>query len=64
MNLYYQGGDYYWEGYFYKSTILSFRCSDSATIPKRADVERWSYATWIIWLDSVYACPKGRSDAM
>lgn len=59
VNLYYYNGDYYLAGHYYMGTILSFRCSDSATLPKYADVERSAVSTHIIWLDSVYACPKG-----
>ena len=59
VNLYYYNGDYYLAGHYYLGTTLSFRCSDSTTIPKYADVERLSVYNHIIWMDSVYACPKG-----
>ena len=43
----------------YKTTFVSIRCSNRATIPESADVERYGISSYMIWLDSVYGCPKG-----
>lgn len=60
MILDYNDGDYYyyWFGMY---SMFSFRCSNNVQIPAVADVTRYGIAGYMVYLDSVYACPKGRS---
>lgn len=64
VTLAYSNGDYYYAGWLYYGTHLSIRCSDSNTMPTYADVERYGISIYNIWLDSVYACPSGKSQRL
>lgn len=41
--------------------MLAFRCSSNTVMPEKADVEYYGIGAYIIWLDSIYACPSGIS---
>ncbi|KAM7457818.1 hypothetical protein BLSTO_01416 [Blastocystis sp. subtype 1] len=53
----YDNGDYfyYWFGMY---SMFSFRCSNNVQMPAVADVTHYGMAGYMIYLDSVYACPK------
>lgn len=55
----YANGDYYWSGWFYYYTMLAFRCSSNTKMPEYADVTRYGISGFMVYLDSVYACPSG-----
>lgn len=55
----YANGDYYWSGWFYYYIMLAFRCSSNTKMPEYADVTRYGISGFMVYLDSVYACPSG-----
>lgn len=55
----YSGGDAYYKQLWYYGTMLAFRCSSNSKMPEQADVQRYGMGRFILWLDSIYACPSG-----
>ena len=55
----YANGDYYWAGYIYYFTMFAFRCSSNTKIPEYADVTRYGLSGFMVYMDSIYACPSG-----
>lgn len=55
----YSEGDMVFSKYFHYGLMLAFRCSTNSVIGNIADVERYGISRYIIWLDSIYACPTG-----
>ena len=59
MSINYWNGDYY-NYYSYYSVNINIRCSDTPVLPSEADVYQYAYGYYVLYLDSVYACPQGR----